>query len=124
MSRFVLEVRKRDGTEYPPNTLYHFICGLQHYIRGSRPEVHFFQDQSVAGLISEQFWTLDEEGPEEGSWDQEKTSRATNRKRTVENRPARRPFPSSFGRHDAVHELPYGVEVNIVIFSMILHRFI
>ena len=50
MSRFVLEVRKRDGTEYPPNTLYHIICGLQRYIRGSRPEVDFFQDRSFGGF--------------------------------------------------------------------------
>ena len=53
----MLEVRKRDSTEYPPNTLYHIICGLQLYIRGSRPEVHFFKDRSFGGfravLVSE-----------------------------------------------------------------------
>ena len=55
MSRFVLEVRKRDGTEYPPNTLYHIICGLQCYIRGRRPKVSFRIGPLV---VSEQFWTL------------------------------------------------------------------
>ena len=53
MSQFVLEVRKKGGTEYPPNTLYHIICGLQRYIRGSHPEVDFFQDWSFS-----KFWTL------------------------------------------------------------------
>ena len=46
----MLEVRKRDSTEYPPNTLYHIICGLQLYIRGSHPEVDFFKDRSFGGF--------------------------------------------------------------------------
>ena len=28
MNRFVLEVRKKDGAEYAPNTLHHLCCGL------------------------------------------------------------------------------------------------
>ena len=45
LSRFVLEVRKRDGSEYPPNTLHHICCGLLRHIRQSgRPEVDFFKD--------------------------------------------------------------------------------
>ena len=33
ISRFILEVRKKDGTEYPPNTLYHIICRLMRHLR-------------------------------------------------------------------------------------------
>ena len=28
MTRFILEARKKDGEEYPPNTLHHIVCGL------------------------------------------------------------------------------------------------
>jgi len=28
LSRFVLEVRKKDGMEYQPDTLYHIVCGI------------------------------------------------------------------------------------------------
>ena len=28
MSQFILEVRKKDGSEYPPNTLHHICCGI------------------------------------------------------------------------------------------------
>ena len=28
LSRFIFEVRKRDGSEYPPNTLHHICCGF------------------------------------------------------------------------------------------------
>ena len=27
MTRFVLEARKKDGTEYPPNSLHHIVTG-------------------------------------------------------------------------------------------------
>ena len=28
LSRFVLEVKKKDGTPYPPDSLYHLVCGI------------------------------------------------------------------------------------------------
>ena len=33
LSKFVLEVRKKNGEPYPPNTLYQLICGLQCQLR-------------------------------------------------------------------------------------------
>ncbi|XP_048775614.2 uncharacterized protein LOC125680217 [Ostrea edulis] len=33
MQRFVLEVRKQDGSEYPPRSLYYIVCGLLRFIR-------------------------------------------------------------------------------------------
>ena len=35
LSRFVVEVRKMDGTEYPPNSLYHICAGIQRSLRDS-----------------------------------------------------------------------------------------
>ena len=38
--RFVLEVRKKDSTYYPPESLYQLVCGLQRYLhQNGRPEV-------------------------------------------------------------------------------------
>ena len=33
MKGFVLEVRKQDGSEYPPRSLYYIVCGLLRFIR-------------------------------------------------------------------------------------------
>ena len=33
LTRFVLEARKKDGCEYPPNSLHHICCGLMRYLR-------------------------------------------------------------------------------------------
>ena len=41
---FVLEVRKKDGTVYPPNTLHHLVAGLLRHMRGNGRQVDFFQD--------------------------------------------------------------------------------
>ena len=48
-SRFVLEARKKDGTEYPPNSLYHIVCGLMRYLRqNGRPSIDFFKDSDFS----------------------------------------------------------------------------
>ena len=53
MSRFVLEVRKKDGTPYPPNSLHHIVCGIMRFIRQSgKPEVDLFHDRAYAELRS------------------------------------------------------------------------
>ena len=31
--RFILEVRKKDGSEFAPNTLHHICCGIMRYLR-------------------------------------------------------------------------------------------
>ena len=44
LSRFVVEVRKTDGKEYPPNTLHHIVAGLQRYLRHEGKTVDLFKD--------------------------------------------------------------------------------
>ena len=58
MSRFVLEVRKMNVFEYPPNTLHHLCCGLLRHIRqcGS-PEIDIFKNTTFANFTA----TLDSE---------------------------------------------------------------
>ena len=36
LGRFVAEVRKEDGQEYPDKTIYEMICSLQCYLRFQR----------------------------------------------------------------------------------------
>ena len=44
LARFVLEVRKQNVLEYPPNTLHHLVCGIMLYLRQSgNPKVNFFK---------------------------------------------------------------------------------
>ena len=50
LSMFVLEVRRRDGLPYPPNTLYSMCCGLMRYVRDLHPEVNFFKQPEFAGF--------------------------------------------------------------------------
>ena len=33
MSQFILEIRKKDGSEYPPNTLHDICCGILCHLR-------------------------------------------------------------------------------------------
>jgi len=42
---FILEVRKKDGTEFPPNTLHHICCGILRYLRISGVSVDIFKDK-------------------------------------------------------------------------------
>ena len=49
LSRFVLEVRKKSSSEYPPNTLHHICCGLLRHLReNGRPEIDIFKDSNIA----------------------------------------------------------------------------
>ena len=58
LSRFVLEVRKKNGEPYPPNTLYQLICGLQRQLRErGRADIKIFDNPSFHDFRS----TLDGE---------------------------------------------------------------
>ena len=57
LSRFVLEARKKNGTEYPANTLYHIIVGIMRHLRCNNVHVDFFRDNEFVELRS----TLDSE---------------------------------------------------------------
>ena len=51
LSRFILEVRKKNGEEFPPNSLVHIVGGLQRYLRlNGRPVVDFFNNPEFADL--------------------------------------------------------------------------
>ena len=52
LSRFVLEIRK-DGTPYPPDSVYHIVGGVMWYIRlNGKPEIYFFKDKTFAEFRS------------------------------------------------------------------------
>ena len=45
LSRFVLEVRKRNGEAYPLNTLYQLVCGFQRHLREhGRADIKIFEN--------------------------------------------------------------------------------
>ena len=49
---------KKDGTEYPPNTLYHIVYGLmRHLHQNSMPNVDFFKEKAYTDICT----TLDAE---------------------------------------------------------------
>ena len=48
MSRFVLEVRKVNGSECPPNSLHHICAGLQRHLRMSGRDIDLFKDTAFA----------------------------------------------------------------------------
>ena len=47
LSRFALEVRRKDGEPYPPSTLYSIVCGLQRHIREVNPTISFFNNPEL-----------------------------------------------------------------------------
>lgn len=49
MCRFVLEIRRKDGKEYPPNTVHHICCGIMRYLRmEGQPDIDFFKEISFS----------------------------------------------------------------------------
>ena len=52
LTRFVLEVRKMDGTEYPPNTLHHIVCGIMRHLRNENYTVDIFKDKEFSQFRS------------------------------------------------------------------------
>ena len=41
---FVCEVRKANGSKYPPNTLHGMVASIQHYLKGKKRIVRLFND--------------------------------------------------------------------------------
>ena len=52
-----MEIRRRDGKEYPPNTLHQICCGILRYVREVKPELDIFRDAEFASFRT----TLDAE---------------------------------------------------------------
>ncbi len=49
LTQFILEVRKKVATVYPPNTLHHICCGLIRHLRWTgQPHTDFFKDEGLA----------------------------------------------------------------------------
>ena len=57
LCRYVLEVRRQDGKEYPPNMLYQICCGILRYVRGMVPDMDIFRQPAFSGFQK----TLDSE---------------------------------------------------------------
>ena len=53
LSRFILEVCKKNGDPYPPNTLYQLICGLQRQLcEHGHASIKLFENPSLHGFRS------------------------------------------------------------------------
>ena len=52
--RFILEVRKKNGSEYPPDTLHHLCSGIVRFLRtsGTHPSLDIFRDPIFAPFRS------------------------------------------------------------------------
>ena len=48
MCYFILEVCKKDGTEFPPNTLHHICCGIMRFVGTNGMNVDIFKDEGFA----------------------------------------------------------------------------
>ena len=43
LSKFIMEIRRQDGTDYPPNSLTNIISGIQRQLRENGRNVNFFK---------------------------------------------------------------------------------
>ena len=51
LTRFVLEVRKKNGDVYPPNTLHHLVVGVMRHVRWSgQPNIDFLKNPEFANF--------------------------------------------------------------------------
>jgi len=51
LSRFIMEVRRKDGTPYPPNTLTNIMSGLQRHLREKGRNVGFFKKDDTEFML-------------------------------------------------------------------------
>ena len=52
LGKFILEARKKDGTEYPPRSLYLIACGLLRFLRDNNVHDKNFLDVSNSAFAS------------------------------------------------------------------------
>ena len=45
---FILELRKKSGTKFPPNSLYHICYGIMRYVRMNGMNVDFFKNKEFS----------------------------------------------------------------------------
>ena len=48
LSRFVFEIRRKDGKEYPSGSIHGIMCGVMRYFRDdcNRPDLNFFKEEN------------------------------------------------------------------------------
>lgn len=44
LKHFIFEAKRQDGNDYPPNTLYNIVCGINRYIRSAFPDINIMSD--------------------------------------------------------------------------------
>lgn len=47
MCKFVMVVRRKDGNEYPPNSLYQIRCGIMRHVKHYCPSINIFYSTSI-----------------------------------------------------------------------------
>ena len=66
LSRYVLEIRKKDGDPYPPNTIYQLVCGLQRFLKEhGRADIKIFdipEFHNFRGTLDEEMKRLNSTG--------------------------------------------------------------
>ena len=50
LASFICEIRKTDGSKYPPNTLYGIIAAIQHFLKGKGKQVRLLNDDKFEYL--------------------------------------------------------------------------
>ena len=51
MTCFIMEVRKKDSSSFPPNTLHHICCGIMRHLRvNGQLSLDFFKDPEFANF--------------------------------------------------------------------------
>ena len=91
LSRFVLEVRKKDGSPYPSESLYHIVCGILRYIRqNGKPEVDFFR-QGVCSVLDSEMKHLKASGIQKKKAES-RTVNSRRRENSLGKRSAWRPY--------------------------------
>ena len=60
MSCFIMEIRKKDGREFPPNSLHHICCGIMRFLRtNGKPErLDFFKDGEFRTVLDSEMKRL------------------------------------------------------------------
>ena len=49
LKRFVLEVRKKSGEEYPPKSLYYIVCGIMRFCKDNKlHHINFFDEKDAS----------------------------------------------------------------------------
>ncbi len=52
LTEVYFEVRKINGSEYPPNTLYNIVNVIMQHVRISNPGTDFYKDAEYSGFIA------------------------------------------------------------------------